>query len=203
MSRICATLLALALLALPALAQPQQSENFRITKSVIDAGGAPASSANFRLYSAFGQGTPVGGQSSDDFALYAGYLSPSFAVSPLSAIQELVILVAPPDVRLHWDPIVGAERYKVFRATSVSFTPGISNQIAIVADTFYVDVNATGLPLARYYYCVEASNTPHPLIAQPPAVKSAPSSAAKRHEEASAAPPRKKLPTQTVPSATK
>jgi hypothetical protein len=203
MSRICATLLALALLALPALAQPQQSENFRITKSVIDAGGAQGTSTNFRLYSAFGQGTPVGDQSSDDFVLYAGYLSPSFAVSPLSAIQELVILIAPPDVHLHWHPIVGAERYKVFRATSASFAPTESNRIATVPDTFYVDVNATGLPLPRYYYCVEASNTPHPLIAQPPAVKSAFAPALKRHEEAPAAPLRKKLATKTVPSATK
>jgi hypothetical protein len=199
MSRICTALLALALLAVPALAQPQQSENFRITKSVIDAGGTQGASTDFRLYSAFGQGTPVGTQSSDDFVLYAGYLSPSFAVSPLSAIQDLVILVMPPDVHLHWDPIFGAERYKVFRATSASFTPSPANRIATVADTFYVDVNATGLTGSRYYYCVEASNTPHPLIAEPPAVKSAFTTASKRHEEAPAAPLRKKSPAQPAP----
>jgi hypothetical protein len=171
MSRIYATLLVLALLAWPVLAQPQQSENFRITKSVIDAAGAQGTSTDFRLYSAFGQSTPVGAQTSADFVLYAGYLSPSFAVSPLSAIQDLVIQVIPPDVHLHWDPIAGAERYKIFRATNVSFVPAESNRIATVADTFYVDVNATTLTGARYYYCVEASNTPHPLIAQPPALK--------------------------------
>jgi hypothetical protein len=176
------------LLPFAAMAQLQQSENFRITKSVIDAGGAPGASTDFRLYSAFGQGTPVGTQSSDDFVLYAGYLSPSFAVSPLSAIQDLVILVMPPDVHLHWDPIVGAERYKVFRNTDVSFAPGPLNLVATVTDTFYVDVNAFSLPRVRYYYCVEASNTPHPLIAEPPAVKSAFTTASKRHEEAPAAP---------------
>ncbi|MCX6600915.1 MAG: hypothetical protein NT025_05065 [bacterium] len=203
MSRICTALLVLAWLALPASAQPQQSEDFRITKSVIDAGGAAGASADFRLYGAFGQGTPVGQQTSADFALYAGYLSPSFAVSSLSAIQDLVILVAPPDVHLNWDPIAGAERYKVFRATSASFAPEESNRIATVPDTFYVDVNATTLPGTRYYYCVEASNTPHPLIAQSPAVKSAFAPASKRHEEAPATPLRKKMATKTVPSATK
>ena len=203
MSRICTALLALALLAVPALAQLQQSENFRITKSVIDAGGAQGASASFRLYGAFGQGTPAAAQTSADFVLYAGYLSPSFAVSPLSAIQDLVILVAPPDVHLNWDPIAGAERYKVFRATSASFVPAESNRIATVTDTFYVDVNATGLPLPRYYYCVEASNTPHPLIARPPAVKSAFAPASRRHEEARPAPLRKQLPTEAVPPRTK
>lgn len=198
MSRICTALLTLAL---PALlwAQPQQSENFRITKSVIDAGGAQSASADFRLYSAFGQSTPVGPQTSANFVLYAGYLSPSFAVSPLSPIQELVILVAPPDVHLHWDAIVGAERYKVFRGTNASFMPEESNRIATVTDTFYVDVNATGLPGARYYYCVEASNTPHPLIAEPPASKSTFTSASRRHEEAPAAPLRKNLPARPAP----
>jgi hypothetical protein len=170
MSRICTTLLALALPAL-LFAQYQQSEDFRITKSVIDAGGAQGTSADFRLYSAFGQSTPIGAQTSTDFVLYAGYLSPSFAVSPLSAIQELVIHVLPPDVHLHWDSILGAEHYKVFRSNNASFAPDESNRIATVADTFYVDVNATTLSSPRYYYCVEASNTPHPLTVQPPARK--------------------------------
>ena len=199
MSRICMALLILAWLALPASAQPQQSEDFRITKSVIDAGGAAGASADFRLYSAFGQGTPVGAQTSADFVLYAGYLSPGFAVSSLSAIQDLVILVTPPDVHLNWDPIVGAERYKVFRGTSASFAPEESNRIATVPDTFYVDVNATTLPGTRYFYCLEASNTPHPLIAQPPAVKSAFAPASKRHEEARPAPLRKNLPAEPTP----
>jgi hypothetical protein len=187
MSRICTMLLALALPAL-LFAQLQQSENFRITKSVIDAGGAQGTSINFRLYSAFGQGTPVGPQTSADFVLYAGYLSPSFAVSFLSPIQDLVIQTVPPDVHLHWDPILGAERYKVFRDTSASFAPAEANRIGTVTDTFYVDVGATNLARARYYYCVEASNTPHPLIAEPPAVKSAFAPAARRHEEAPGAP---------------
>jgi hypothetical protein len=167
-----------------ALAQLQQSEDFRITKSVTDAGGAQNTSTDFRLYSAFGQPTPIGAQSSADFVLYAGYLSPSFAVSPLSPIQDLVIQVIPPDVHLHWDPILGSERYKVFRNTNASFAPTPSDQIATVTDTFYVDVNATTLTGTRYFYCVEASNTPHPLIAQPPAVKSVMTSASKRHAEA-------------------
>ena len=150
-------------------AQPQQSENFRITKSVIDAGGAAGASTDFRLYSAFGQSTPVGAQSSEDFLLYAGYLSPSLAVHPLSPIQDLVIHIVPPDARLHWNPVVGAERYKVFRNTVAGFAPSPSDLIATVADTFFVDVNAcTLLPGLTYFYCVEASNTPHPLTAEPP-----------------------------------
>jgi hypothetical protein len=164
------TLVPLILLALfaAAIAQPQQSENFRITKSAIDAGGASSTSTDFRLYSALGQSTPVGAQSSADFVLYAGYLSPSFAVSPLSPIPDLVIQFVSPDVHLHWNPVFGAERYKVFRDTSAVFTPATANLIGAVTDTFYVDVNAVDLTPLRYYYCVEASNTPHPLTLQPP-----------------------------------
>ena len=75
---------ALILLIFPALLWAQsQSENFTLTKSVVDAGGGTASSENFNLVSAFGQPTPVGVQSSANFTLYAGFLAPILQVSPL------------------------------------------------------------------------------------------------------------------------
>lgn len=166
--KITYILLGLAAFSIAVIAQPQQSENFRITKSVIDAGGASGVSADFKLYSAFGQPTPIGMQTSADFTLYAGYLAPSFAVHPLSPIQELVIKVIPPNVTLYWDPIYGAERYKVYRDTIVSFVPGPGSLIGIATDTTYTDLNATVvLPKAKYFYCVEASNTPHPIVVEP------------------------------------
>ncbi len=57
-------LLAFILIALPcaatAFAQPQQSENFLMTKSVFTAGGDVSNSTDFQLVSAFGQPTPLG-----------------------------------------------------------------------------------------------------------------------------------------------
>ncbi|RPH96675.1 hypothetical protein EHM69_00560 [candidate division KSB1 bacterium] len=184
-------LLILAVFSFMAFAQPQQSEDFRITKSVIDAGGAGGTSADFKLYNAFGQPTPIGVQTSADFVLYAGYLSPSFAVHPLSPIQELVIKVVPPNVTLYWDPIFGAERYKVFRDTIVTFLPGPSSLIGIVTDTTYTDLNATDiLPRAKYFYCVEASNTPHPIVIEPvkPDITAAAKSAAVTNKNAPSEP---------------
>ena len=67
----------LFLFVMPALLWAQSSsENFTLTKSVMDAGGGASSSANFNLVSAFGQPTPIGIQSSENFALSAGFLSP-------------------------------------------------------------------------------------------------------------------------------
>jgi hypothetical protein len=148
----------LVLFALPVwlLAQPQ-SENYRITKQVIDAGGGASSSANFQLYSAFGQPTPVGVQSSESYVLYAGYLTPTFAVSPLSPIQTLVITPIPPSTVLCWQSIPGANSYKIYRDLDPRFTPETGNLIDTVSDTTFTDTNALGLPLGKYFYIVTAS----------------------------------------------
>jgi len=141
-------------------AQPQQSENFRITKSVIDAGGGASSSTNFQLVSAFGQPTPIGLSSSANFMHSAGFLSPIFAVSPLSPIQDLVIMrqTASNNMRLDWSAIAGAESYRIYRDENPLFTPVPGNQIGSVTDTTFIDVDAVSLPMVKYYYIVTAVN---------------------------------------------
>ncbi|MBI5058867.1 hypothetical protein HZB60_03665 [candidate division KSB1 bacterium] len=143
------------------LAQPQQSENFRIAKSVIDAGGGASASTDFRLVSAFGQPSPIGAQSSESFHLYAGFLSPVFAAGELNPIDDLVIRrQAGPtaNVLLHWGRIAHAAQYKIYRSTDPLFVPGPSSQIGVVVDTSFTDVGALGLPAWRYYYAVTAAN---------------------------------------------
>ncbi|MFH1010116.1 MAG: hypothetical protein V1784_02640, partial [bacterium] len=161
------TFLLIALM--PALLFAQSSsEDFRITKQVLDAGGAPSSSADFRLVSAYGQPTPIGAQTSADFVLYAGFLNPTFAVSPLSPIQALVILQAQPDVILYWEPIAGANSYKIYRSLDPMFIPGPGDLIGMATDTTYTDVNATTLPNGKYFYNVTASTEGGSAIVNPP-----------------------------------
>ena len=159
--------LIIALAPVLLLAQPQQSEDFRITKQVLDAGGAPSSSANFQLVSAYGQPTPIGAQTSEDFVLYAGFLNPAFGVSPLSPIQELVIKQSQPDVILYWEPIAGANSYEIYRSLDPMFIPGPGDHIGTATDTTYTDVNATTLPNGKYFYNVTAS-TGGGVVAAPP-----------------------------------
>ena len=136
------------------------SENFSMTKSVIDAGGTTSESENFHLVSAFGQPTPVGIQSSEDFILSAGFLSPEFMVSPLSPIQDLVIQPSGNNIILNWSLASGANSYKIYRDTTTTVMISALNLVGISADTFFVDVNAQSLPFARYCYAVEASSDP-------------------------------------------
>ena len=144
-----------------AFAQPQQSENFRIAKSVLDAGGGTGTSANFHLVSAFGQPTPIGLSSSANFVLSAGFLSPSFSVSPLSPIQDLVIMRQPGlsnDMRLDWSATAGATTYYIYRDTNPLFTPAPGNQVGTSATNAYLDAGAVGLPAIKYYYIVTSSS---------------------------------------------
>lgn len=134
------------------------SENFTLTKSVIDAGGGTASSEHFILVSAFGQPTPIGMQSSENFTLHAGFLSPMLQVSPLSPIQRLVIKEAQPDALLYWEPIPGAGRYSIYRDAVVNFTPGSGNFVATVTDTFFTDAGVLAAPATQQYYIVIVNN---------------------------------------------
>lgn len=136
------------------LAQPPQSEHFRLAKSVMDAGGGISESANFRLLSAFGQPTPVGVQSSTNFVLYAGFLNPLLSVSPLSPIQELVILPLGNDARLWWEAIPGAASYSIYRDTAFEFQPLQSNFVATVNDTTYTDTGVLSSPPVQQYYII-------------------------------------------------
>ena len=150
---------ALILLIFPALMWAQsQSENFTLTKSVMDAGGGTASSANFNLVSAFGQPTPVGVQSSANFTLYAGFLAPLLQVSPLSPIQRLVIKEATPDARLYWETRAEAGSYSIHRASTIDFTPGPGNFVATVTDTFYTDAGVLAGLATQQYYIVIVNN---------------------------------------------
>jgi hypothetical protein len=164
------TLLIVAFILAPVLLWAQSSsEDFQITKQVLDAGGAPSSSADFQLISAYGQPTPIGAQMSEDFVLYAGFLTPAFAVSPLSPIQALVILQSQPDVILYWEPIAGAASYKIYRSLDPMFIPGPGDYVGTATDTTYTDVNATTLPGGKYFYNVTASTEGGSAIATPPA----------------------------------
>ncbi|MBK6767288.1 MAG: hypothetical protein IPG71_13640 [bacterium] len=147
-------------LLLPALIWAQSSsENFTLTKSVIDAGGGASSSASFNLVSAFGQPTPIGAQTSPNFTLYAGFLSPALGVSPLSPIQELVIAPNGNDARLWWEVRAGAGSYAIHRSTLYEFAPTPGNLIATVTDTTYTDVGVLATPTTQQYYIV-VINTP-------------------------------------------
>jgi hypothetical protein len=159
-------ILILVLLPCLALAQPQQSENFRIVKAVIDGGGIYAASQDFRLTSAVGQPTLSEKQSSADFSLSSGVLAPQLSVSPLSQIHDLVIQYRSPDAILHWGRSSGAQTYKIYRATDPIFTPGPLNFVGATADTFFVDVDVLILPEVRYYYNVTASSDATTLMAK-------------------------------------
>ncbi|MCC6476419.1 hypothetical protein IT157_05115 [bacterium] len=130
------------------------SENFTLTKSVMDAGGGASSSANFNLVSAFGQPTPIGIQTSENFALSAGFLSPLLAVSPSSPIQQLVIKQMQPDAKLWWEPIPNATSYSIHRSVNYVFTPDIGNQVGTATDTLFTDVNATATQTQSFYIVV-------------------------------------------------
>ncbi|MBK6766732.1 MAG: hypothetical protein IPG71_10565 [bacterium] len=147
-------------LLFPALLFAQSSsEHFTLAKSVIDAGGGAATSTNFALVSAFGQPTPVGAQSSSNFVLYAGFLSPRLMVSPLSPIQHLVIKEAQPDAVLFWEAIAGAASYSIHRSTLIDFVPSPSTLIGTTGTTTFTDTSVLAGPEVQQYYVV-ISNTP-------------------------------------------
>ncbi|MBK8129635.1 MAG: hypothetical protein IPK53_12295 [bacterium] len=150
---------AIFVLMLPLIVFAQSSsENFTLTKFVMDAGGGTSSSTNFNLVSAFGQPTPIGVQTSANFDLYAGFLSPVLQVSPLSPIQRLVIKEAQPDARLFWESQAGAGSYSIHRATTINFAPGPGNFVATVADTFFTDTGVMAGPASQQYYIVVVNN---------------------------------------------
>jgi len=145
----------LLLFVFPALLWAQSSsENFTLTKSVIDAGGGASLSENFGLTSAFGQPTPVGLQYSENFSLSAGFLSPLLGVSPLSPIQRLVIKESQPDAILFWEAITGAGTYSVYRDAGSNFTPGPGNLIGTTSATTFTDTNVFAGPEIQQFYIV-------------------------------------------------
>jgi hypothetical protein len=151
---VCLTILCMTTWA---FAQPQQSANFRITKSVLDAGGTASTSQNFRLVSAFGQPSPIGPQSSANFVLYGGFLSPTFAVAPPSPIEALVIRQAQPNVNLYWPPVTSALSYLIYRTTDPLCRPDSMVHVGTTSDTAYVDAGVVNLPPVKYYYYVTSS----------------------------------------------
>jgi hypothetical protein len=168
----CQALFVVALLPVLALAQPQQSENFRIAKSVLDGGGGPSSSASFQLVSAYAQPSPLGIQTSTNFILSGGFLSPTFEVSPVSPVQALVIQPIGVDVHLCWRPIGGADYYKIYRSTNVTTLPSPGDSIGFSTDTTFTDIGACLLPAVRYYYAVTTVGGPlmGPAVAKAPSV---------------------------------
>ena len=145
------------LLPILLLAQ-SSSEDFVLTKSVIDAAGGRAASESFQSINATGQSTPIGQQISESFTLHAGFLTPTLAVSPLSPIQELVILPQNPHVWLYWEQSPEAQSYVVYRDTTALFIPSPSNYLASTIDTVFVDVNAIAGPATKRFYLVTTSS---------------------------------------------
>ncbi len=145
----------LFLLVMPALMWAQSSsENFTLTKSVMDAGGGASSSANFNLVSAFGQPTPIGTQTSENFTLSAGFLSPLLGVSPSSPIQHLVIKQQQPDAKLWWEPIPNATSYSIHRSVNYVFAPDGSNQVGSTSDTTFTDPGVAAAQIQSFYIVV-------------------------------------------------
>ena len=183
MKRSISAVIAILFFAGLLLAQPQESENFRITKSVLDAGGGPSTSANFHLVSAFGQPTPIGLQWSENFTLSAGFLSPMFGTSPLSPIQNLTIMrqaALSTNMQLDWGAIPGANTYYIYRDSNPLFTPAPGNLLGTSTTNMFVDVGAVGLPAIRYYYIITSSAESGPALSKvgevPRQEKQAPSS---------------------------
>jgi hypothetical protein len=162
------TFLIFAFMLVPGLllAQPQ-SENFVMTKQVLDAGGAASVSETFALTSAYGQPSPIGVQASETFILSGGFLSPMFAVSPVSPIQQLVILQDQPDVILFWEPIQGANSYIIYRSDDPIFMPDPMYEVGTASDTTFIDADAVTLPLGKYFYIVTASTETGGLASAP------------------------------------
>jgi hypothetical protein len=138
---------------------------------VLDAGGGASSSANFQLVSAFGQPTPVGVQTSTNFTLYAGFLTPDFGVGVLNSIDSLVVMRVAglsANIQLDWKAIAGATQYKVYRDVTPTFSPSPATLIGTSATTQYVDVGALGLPLPdKRFYIVTAADAAG-LVLTPP-----------------------------------
>lgn len=72
---VIGVLLALLCVSTIVTAQPQESPNYHLNKSVLDAGGLSSASPNYQLTSSIGQSTPLGAQSSPNYQLYAGFMS--------------------------------------------------------------------------------------------------------------------------------
>ncbi len=157
-------ILSITLLASLTFAQPQQSENFVITKSVLDAGGGFSSSADFHLTSAFGQPSPIGAQTSEHFSLSGGFLSPLAAISPLSPIQALVIQGDDADVYLYWERVSGAVSYQIYRGDSANFAPAPGNRVGGTSDTSYVDSGVVPVSLRCFYIVTASSARPARLL---------------------------------------
>jgi len=76
--RTIRTILLLAfvlVLALPATAQ-MQSDNYRITNSVLSGGGTTMDSATYQLTGTLGQSSCIGLSSTRDYIAYAGFWQP-------------------------------------------------------------------------------------------------------------------------------
>jgi hypothetical protein len=100
----------------------------------------------------------VGDQSSANFDLHAGFLSPILQVSPLSPIQQLLIKQQQPDAKLWWETRAGAGSYSIYRDPSIDFIPGSGNFVATVSDTFYTEIGVLATPATQQFYIVTANN---------------------------------------------
>ncbi len=76
MKQSAITLIASALLASTALAEPMSSDNYRIVWDVMDGGGGTSSSANYQLTDSVAQPSAIGTSTSANYVLEGGFLAP-------------------------------------------------------------------------------------------------------------------------------
>ncbi len=60
------------------------------------------------------------------------------------------------NVRLTWDAVIGASRYRVYRSTEAYFVPTPGNAIGTVTATHYTDSDKIGDPSVNYFYVITA-----------------------------------------------
>jgi hypothetical protein len=135
--------------------QPQRG-NLRLSKHVLAGGGEFSSSQVFRMHGVMCPSTPVGVSSDNQFFVHAGYMEPTFQVSPLSPIQDLVIerLPATGYVHLSWAAVPSAAYYVIYRDSYHDFVPGPASRIATTSSNSFTDVNTLALPARTYFYVV-------------------------------------------------
>jgi hypothetical protein len=139
----------------------RQSENFTMTKSVMDAGGGVSSSSeSFQsrvgLWSADPGWRAVERRTS---LCTRDFLSPDTAsVSPLSPIQNLTIKDSGQDAVLRWEAISGAGSYSVYRDLGLNFVPGPGNLIGTTSNTTFTDTAVLSGPALQQYYIVIVNN---------------------------------------------
>lgn len=77
----------------------QSGTNYQIKKSVIDQGGAPSQSDNYKVADAIGQPSPVGEATSTNYVIFSGFLGGGVSIP--TALGEIYNSNIPIEFQLH------------------------------------------------------------------------------------------------------